>query len=157
MTLALDSSAAIRRFGSEKAAFGSFLPPSLTSLVFLLCLLRFLLPFGLLLLLGFRISLARSNGGGVARDMTDQALLLRGGDYRLMQLLRQFCLSEFGEGARELRFVRQRLHCGPAAVLPQCLIDSQAAHQIARGRKIQNGFGHEGCRQRGAILSGSTG
>jgi len=133
-------------FGSRKTRLRPSLPSPLVPLRF-----HRLLP------VRFRIALAHQDGGGIARYVPDQALFLRCGDYRLMQLLRQLSPGEFGEGAGKLRLMRQRSRRGPAAELPQGFIDAQARDQVARGRKIQNGFGHESGGQSGAVLRGPAG
>src|ERR1700676_3690464 len=111
MALPLNTRTALGAFGLGNSTLGA-------CALALLCgpLLRLLLlPPLRLLLLRFRKTLPRRNRSRITGNMSDESLVLRGGNHRLMQLLWQLGGGEFGESAREFRLVRQSLYAGPAA------------------------------------------
>src|SRR5260370_26366458 len=150
MALPLNTRTARGNFGLGKSTLGAcalaLLDGPLLGLVLLL-----------LLLFRFRKTLPRWNRGRIPGNMSDESLVLRGGNHRLMQLLRQLGVGEFGESAREFRLVRQSLYAGPAAEPPQRFIHAQPTDQAACGRKIQNGFRQEGSGQSSPILGRAAG
>src|ERR1700732_2829074 len=146
MALPLNTRTALGAFGLGNSTLGACalaqLGGPLLGLVLLLLLL--LLP----LLRRFRKTLPRRNRGRITGNMSDESLVLRGGNHSLMQLLRQLGVGEFGESAREFRLVRQSLYAGPAAEPPQGFIHAQPRDKVACGWKIQNCFRQEGSGQR---------
>jgi len=77
---------------------------------------------------------ARRNGSGVARDVTDETILVRLFDQRFMHTARQGARREIGEGARKSALARNLARTLEAAQSAQHGIDGEPLDQ-ARGRR----------------------
>src|SRR5258708_20349098 len=117
MALPLNTRTALGAFGLGNRTLGvcALAPLGGPLLGLVLLLLLLLLP----LLRRFRKTLPRWNRRRITGNMSDESLVLGGGNHRLMQLLRPLGGGEFGESASEFRLVRQSLYAGPPPQPPQ--------------------------------------
>src|ERR1019366_1759336 len=67
--------------------------------------------------------LSRVDGGGVARDVTDDAILVRSLNQRLVNPVRQAAFRELGEGPRKRAFARNLACALPTAQPAQRGVD----------------------------------
>src|SRR5580693_2286635 len=81
---------------------------------------------------GLGKAFARFDGGGVPRDVADQAVLLGLADEGLMHKLAQFHLRELRKRSRERRFARYLPGRFPAANPPQLRVPLQSVQQLPR-------------------------
>lgn len=84
------------------------------------------------------------NGGRVARNVSDQTVVLGSGDHSLMQTLRQLGPSKLRKSTRKSRLVREITGLFPAAEAPQTFIGAQPVDAIASGGQVEHCLGEKG-------------
>ena len=134
MALALNARASLAGFLFIERSFAHALFTRLGGFVaqrFLRQLFLFTLLFFPLLALLFVLSRDRKafpgwNGGGVAGDVPDDALLQRFHHYVFVSLLRHLPIGKLGKGARHLGLMRHPGYALPTAEFAPGLVDFQA-------------------------------
>lgn len=104
----------------------------------------------------FGVAFAGFNGGGIAGDVADEALLLGLADERFVDKLGEFHEGELGEGPGEGGFMRYVVGLLPAADAAQWRVAGQSVEELAGERKSVDGFGDEGVGDGQPVFGGAS-
>ena len=94
------------------------------------------------------------NGGGIAGDVADEAVLLGFSNQSLVYELGKFHDSELGEGSREGGFVGNLPRVIPSAEAAELVVALEGVEELTGERESVDGFGDEGVGDGEAVFGG---